>query len=715
MVQRSLRVRIGKSSPALLACLVIGSISACSGSARVMGDGGSMESELDGDDQIPGDSDSDTPAESSDAATGLDATPEQASAEVDALQLQPASTSLHLSGATVQTVAFSALGSRQGGAPFAVAASYALDTSDLGSIDATTGLFTSNNRAGGTVTVTARYQGYTATAQLIISLDAYELSGSGLPADPAALFDPAHNQVVKGDPTHTPALLYPVAETMFPQNLAHVLFQWRAGGAKLFQLAFHSSVLDYKVYTDGVQETCTQAGTGATCWQSDDSAWQKLAQSNAGRSVTLTVRSTDPAHPGTIYEAAPVTLYFSTKPVPGAIYYWSTTAKGVRRGRLSDLGPANFFTPDEANGNCVACHTLSRNGQALAADVGGEKLWVVNVTKEVPPPPRFTSYQTKDIASSWATFNPDTTRIVSSKNGILTLRDGATGAPIGPNAGAIALNKNLATMPDWAPNGSHLVFAMGPNAKGRKATAASIAQLTVSGDQFGTLETIVASTGSSDANSWPMFDPSSQWIAFVKSAASSEKDATAQVNVVKAQAGAQPQALTRANTLVNDQAIATGLYNNMPTWAPTREGDLAWVAFTSTRDYGTVLASGSKLGSQKRQLWIAAVDSSKLGSADPSYPAFRVPFQELTENAHRPFWAEDALVKEDAGVPDAGIRADAGNAADAGADAGVTDAGTSDAGRVCVPMDGDCAKGDCCSGLSCEPVGDSYQCQVPLL
>jgi hypothetical protein len=635
---------------------------------------------------------------------------------IDTLTIDPSSPTLRVSDAA-QTLQFSAYGSVEGGTPQPVAASYQLSTSDLGTLDPVSGVFTSSGRAGGAVTITASYQGKTVSITLTVVLQVEQSVGSNLPANPGALFDPAHNQVITSDAAHTPKLIYPVPETMFPQNLAHVLFQWRANGAKLFQLAFHSSVLDYNLYTDGVHETCTKAATQGSCWQSDEAAWEKLARSNAGQSVSLTLRGTDPAHPGTFYEAAPVNIAFSKQPVPGAIYYWSTTVKGVRRGRMEDLKPTNFLTPTETDGKCVACHTLSRNGQAMAADVGGETLWVVDVTKAVPPPRRFTSYQNKSIGSSWATFNPDTTRVLSSKDGALTLRDGKTGAPIGANAGAINLNKNLATMPDWAPSGSHVVFAMGPNAKGRKATAASIAQISVNGDMFGLPELIVASSGAGDDNSWPMFDPSSQWIAFVKSASSSEKDPSAQVNIVRAAPSAVPQALARANTLVNDTTIQTGLYNNMPTWAPTQEGGLAWVAFTSTRDYGMVLANGSSYGHELRQLWIAAIDLKKLGAGDPSYPAFHAPFQELSENSHRPFWAEDALVPEDGGVPlDAGVPEDAGAdtgvgmGADAGADAAMPDSGP----PACVGNNGDCTSGSCCDGYTCSPSGDDYVCQ-PIL
>jgi hypothetical protein len=56
-----------------------------------------------------------------------------------------------------------------------------------------------------------------------------------------------------------------------------------------------------------------------------------------------------------------------------------------------------------------------------------------------------------------------------------------------------------------------------------------------------------------------------------------------------------------------------------------------------------VLNPETNSGPPMRQLWVAAVDLSKVGQGDPSYPAFRLPAQDLTENNHRPFWAIDVL------------------------------------------------------------------------
>ncbi len=619
-----------------------------------------------------------------DGGVGSDAANE--AGPVDSLVLDPASTTLTVKlGGPAQTVQIKARATVGGGAPFDVPAVFSIDNPTPGAIDAN-GLYTTNGAAGGLVTVTGSYGGKSATATIQIKLEGDVTSGT-VPPNPSTFFDPP-NTIVANDPK-SPTLVYPVAETKFPQNLYRTLFDWRPLGSDLFRLRFESPNLKLDVYTDGVQSTCVAAGTVGSCWETVQKDWSMIAGSNAGGSVTLTIAGTNSKAKGTVYVSKGYVFTFSKSPVPGAIYYWSTTAKGVRRGTLDALAPADFLTPDEADGNCVACHTLSRNGKRLAADVGGEKLWVVDVVKTIPPPRVFTSFSNAAIPNAWATFSPDTKRIVSASKGVLRLLDGDTGGPVGGNNGVIAGPTPFGTMPDWAPDGKHVAYVQLAANKDRGFTTSSVAWLSVAGDTFSNMQVVLASTGAKDNYAYPMFDPTSQWLAVARGVGSTDNDPSAQIMVAAAKAGSTAQQLVRADTLVNDGTVATGVQNTMPTWAPTSADGILWVAFTSTRDYGTVLMAGSKFGNDRDQLWIAAIDMAKLGQGDASFPAFRVPFVELSENAHRPFWAEDAFVPPpatDGGVPDAG---------------------------PCLTLGVDCSKGTCCSGLQCLPSGNSYTCTVP--
>jgi len=600
---------------------------------------------------------------------------------VDALAIDPPEATLVVTGGPAPKQKFRAMGQVAGGAPFEVPADFSVDLPAPGSVDKS-GLYTASNTTGGLVTLTGAYNGKSATAKIKVVLDVSESAGN-VPPNVADLFDPGKNQVVENDPG-SPSLVYPVKDTMFPQNLGRLMFNWRAQGAGVFLLEFAGPGGKVKIFTDGVHAVCTKAGTNGSCWETAASSWGWLAASNPGAEVRLVVKRADPAAPGKVFASKPYTFRFSKKPVPGAIYYWSTTQKGIRRGAMADAQPTNFLTPPEADGNCAACHTLSRNGKRMAADVGGEKLWVVEVSKTAPPPRVFTKNGTADIESAWATFSPDTTRIVSAKKGVLTLRDGNTGAPIG---GPLALGASkFGTMPDWAPDGKHLVYSTNPSkADDRAPPASSLAWLSVAGDVLSTPEILVASTGAKDTMGHPMFNPTSAFVSFTRGEKIKD-DPTAQIWVAKATPGGAAVQLVRADTLVNDGEVLTGVQNSMATWAPAGEPELQWIAFTSTRDWGTILANGSTYGSKRDQLWIAAIDATKLGGGgDPSFPAFRVPFQELSEDAHRPFWAEDAINPPPPPPPD--------------------DGGT------CLSSGQECASGTCCSGLICEPDnGGTYAC-----
>lgn len=610
---------------------------------------------------------------------------------ITSLAIEPAEATLTITDpAVTKTQVYVAKGTKSDGSVVTVPATFSVDNTAPGDIDPASGTYTTSNKAGGTVTITASYDGKTATAKMNVVL---QLSVSGPGGPSPDLFDPS-KVTVDSDPTKAPSFIYPSTGTMFPQNVYKILFQWRRAGLSAFEVKFEGPGLTVKVYTNGSNATCTFAATNAGCWEADLATWTWIASTLAGSTAKVTVTGVDPAKPGTVYVSKSIDALFSRKDVPGAIYYWSTTVAGVRKATVSDSAPTNFLTPTET-GQCVACHTLSRNGKRLGADVGGEKEWIAEVGPTFPPPILLKKDpKGNDIANSWMTFNPDTSRHVTSAKGLLTLRK-EDGTAVGKGAnGVIPLGTGVfGHMPDWSPDGKFLVFAKSASAGGRKVSAGTIAIIPSNGDDsFGSIVELVKSTGSADNNYFPMFAPTSDWIAYGHSTGSSEKEGDSQLRLVSVMGGT-PFELTKANTIVNDGVVPTGVSNNQPTWAPRTEDGVMWVAFQSKRDYGAILAPASKYGDEKNQLWVAAIDVSKLGKEDPSYPAFRLPFQELTENNHRPFWAEDTT-KPPPGPPDAGPPE------------------TGDAG-MCIPRFGDCtAGGTCCAPYTCEPTGDgtAYSC-----
>ena len=574
---------------------------------------------------------------------------------------------------TPKTAAYTATGHFNNGQPDSDVTSrvnWQLDNTAIGRVDSG-GVFTTSNLAGGQGTITASSGNVAATAQIIVSFSPV-VNDPSAPANAGTLLPPtATGTVVAGS---SPAIVYPSANTIFPRNIYKILFTFTGGtGNDLYRLEFKSPLLTLSVYTT------------STSWTPTQQQWAYMADTNAGGKVTWTVYGIKQASPGTVYRSNPVDLSFSKSTVDGAIYYWSTTVAGVRRATVSDSVPTDFLTPAQT-GKCVACHTVSRNGGRIAVDIGGTALGVYNVKDRsavVSP--------TTNIATAWTTFSPDNSRIVTASKGVLTLRDGATGAAVsvGGNNGVVTLAPKFGTMPDWSPDGKQIVFAYSAVNKDRGISGSSIATMQYSNDTFSNLKVIVQSAGNNDSKYYPSFSPDSKWIAFVSAAGGgSDNNNLARLMIVPADGSSAPIDLGQANTIVNNQTLtgnAAQLADTFPTWAPTKPGDTMFLAFSSTRAYANVYAVG-----KYKQLWVVGIDPAKLPAQDPSFPAFRLPFQGDTENTHRPYWVIDVLNPPPPPPPDGGT-------------------------GMCVPTLGaDCSSAPCCDPNFCSSTngGPPYFCQV---
>lgn len=620
--------------------------------------------------------------------------------EAVSLSIDPSSATLRVTDpAMPQMQSFVARARARDGRDVAVPATWSVDREDVVRIDGS-GVARTTNTSGGDVVVSARYGSLSASAMLRVVLD-FAITAPGTPPGTGSLFP--DGAMPTTDPSRTPGMVYPANGTVFPQNVYKVLFQWRRGGNDRFRVNFESDRLRLSLLTDGTHPTCTAAGTGLGCFEPTLEIWRFIAASNPRANVRITVDGALSTAPGAFYRSAPIEIAFSRGPVPGAIYYWSTTAAGVRRATVSDAAPTNFLTPNETDGRCVACHTLSRRGNRLGADVGGNNLWVVEVSPTFPPPRLVTNYMGANIPCAWNTFSFDETRVITASRGVMTLRRTSDGGPI--NTLPLAMGM-YGTQPDWAPDGSLVAFALSTRTADRGISGARIGVIEVMpGDAWGTVRSLVGSGATNDTNQFPAFSWDSQWIAYTHSTGNGQNDLTSDLWLMRRD-GSEPRALTRANTVINDGMVTTPtVQDNMPTWAPSGvPDDYAWVAFSSTRDYGGILSAASRLG-RREQLWVAAVDLSRAsGGADPSFPAFRLPFQDLDEDTHRPFWAEDRVRPD----PDAGV--------DAGTDAAI-DASTDVPGdSTCAPLGAACTLRRCCGTLTCVDDGSgNFTCQdVPL-
>jgi Tol biopolymer transport system component len=544
------------------------------------------------------------------------------------------------------------------------------------------GLFQPYALAGGTVTIQATDGCITGelTVELVLQV------AVGTPTNPDEW---TTTPVTDGA---VPTIVYPSDQTRFPRNIYRILFQWRSAGFTEFRLTFTGAASKVTVYTDGAHADCAGANPAAGCWEADETAWSFIAGSNAGGTVTVDVDALDRTTPTpTIRRARSITIGFSRRDVKGAIFYWSTTSAGIRRANITAAVPEDYITGkpgtvyEDGDGvNCVACHVVSRDGRYIAAPVkadSGESLWIMEVSAAAPPPP-LVKQVTGTKGHGFATISPDNAHVAAAWAGKMWLVDRATGAYIEDvPLGAVA----EVTQPDWSPDGKHIVVATG---KGDGPGGASIAAIPFNGlGSWGEPRILVPAEGDR-TNLFPMYSPEGEWIAFSRGKGG-HGDLTAQLFVVPG-AGGTPVELLAANRIVSNQESDGQHQNSLPTWAPP--GDLHWIAFNSMREYGVVLGAGTQ------QIWVAAVDTSKIGTgADPSFPAFRIPFQGLNEDNHRAYWTLD--VREEPPPPplvDAGVPPDAGPCIELG--------------QTCDPVANTC----CVASAVCDTQNDvDYTCFIP--
>jgi hypothetical protein len=240
---------------------------------------------------------------------------------------------------------------------------------------------------------------------------------------------------------------------------------------------------------------------------------------------------------------------------------------------------------------------------------------------------------------------------------------------------------------------------------------------------FGTPSTILKSNG--ENNYYPSYSPDGQFIVFDRAPASqavSTIDGCLNVGTPQescpndsfSNPAARLMLLGTVNTSsgkpidlqnANGSPVAAPqpLSNSWPRWSPFvqtyRSGRLLWVAFSSTRDYG-VLVRNHRAGMyqcyppdsfmqpggahhstfdplcQQPKLWMAAINLSETNGVDPSYPAFFLPFQDISTHNHTPQWTQQVVTTQ----------------VDAGA---------------CIPSGGNCQTNPsaCCATLACNGNG----------
>jgi hypothetical protein len=434
-----------------------------------------------------------------------------------------------------------------------------------------------------------------------------------------------------------PELLYPADGTLIPPNLTILDVQFRPGAANdLFEVRFKGDTSELRLYS-----ACSSASGCSVV--PDEVIWQEISSTNAGHlPMQVSVRGLSSADPEKFGLSETRGVGVAQEQMNGGIYYWQATGDGVIRrydfGLPTPQGET-YYSGAQAGGMCVGCHTMSMKGNRIGVGLDAPTQVSTLQVLDVASKSKLFQLGTSPVGggSNFQAFSPDETEIITSNGGTMVLRDAVTGAPKDPNP-LVALG----TMPDYSPDGALLVFAkpvaspcMLPTMCMPGIAKGSIALLPwdATTSTWGVEQILVQQSGSEN-NYYPAFSPDGKWILYNFSTGSNSYDAgDARVRVVNVETGA-----------VTDLGLANANGgNSWPKWSPFvqthRGGTIMWLTFSSRRPYGYQSVSCGS-GGNCAQVWMVAFDVEKAlaGVEDPSYAAFRLPFQDIATGNHIAQW-----------------------------------------------------------------------------
>ena len=454
---------------------------------------------------------------------------------------------------------------------------------------------------GGVVTVRAQAASadgtvLTSTTSLTVRISASTsvpvgTGESAIPGNASSLFGGP------SDASRAPRLSYPNDNAFLPPNLKRLEVHWRpAQSTSLYEIAFTSSTSTQRFYA-----RCAGLGDGAlndgACgFQLDGASFAALAESNRGAgNVAVQVRASDGSATGGVGASATFHVRFGETNVEGGIYYWDVTHTRIMRYDFGGTQSAadvflagnDYGLPSASNGNCVGCHSISRDGTKIVASIGGQgngNLVYLNDLAKVSTPPApartDTNYLTKrgpdgtgpsGSAIQFATFNPSGSRFAAvygdtsdvDTRTTLWMHDGTSGDRLS----GVKLDFEP-DHPDWSPDGSTIaVTHVNGHNTSQQAYKGGIDLLKAPGGEFTTSSTTKTTllpfvSGKNRFN--PSFMPDSSFLLYTEATCPNDDCNTD----VEGAAAATTWAITPtagAHGVHLDNAAAMGVADTDPT------------------------------------------------------------------------------------------------------------------------------------------------------
>jgi hypothetical protein len=414
-------------------------------------------------------------------------------------------------------------------------------------------------------------------------------------------------------------------------------------------------------------------------------------ESARDQATTWTIEATGPSK--LLRTSTPRTMTPASDTIDdSAIYVWQSstgTFHVIDMIKQTDVVLPTNATALQQGQPCSGCHRISRDGKRFAYTYNGGNFEFGALAFDA----NAKSYSEKiapkiTYRATYATFNPlessemaamlvtepDTVPNNTAGTVRLNVRNPDTGAVVPSNIAAMLglLPKpspgGAASMPDWSPDGSFVVFAAYSSdvnyvrLLGDDIVLASIVEMPVAFSNgaftFGTPKVLVAANTSDNPdtgqnNFLPAISPDGSAVAFTRAAGWwSLKTQTSLLNL-SGQIAIVRRSDSQVIELVNgSNGAGTTLSSTWPQWAPTLGKKYAWLAYASERPYGHELtpqnkSCGSLVQGQGscKQLWVTAIDLSKMqsGAADPSFAPFWIPGQSIHAQYVSPQWTKAVL------------------------------------------------------------------------